>query len=113
MRTTLVAMVLVGLVAQQSGRAAQRTGRFMAYGPTTQSCGSWLTAAGEDRQVLEWWVLGFVSGVDWRRVTHLQVTDAKGIVVWVDKYCEKHPLEPIVGAAIELAIELGADTAQP
>jgi hypothetical protein len=32
--------------------------------------------------------------------------DANALVAWVDKYCQEHPLDTIVKAATELALEL-------
>lgn len=81
----------------------------MAYGPTTQSCGAWITAAADEKTLLRWWLLGFVSGADFQRDVPLAATDSKGIEVWVDKYCSDHPLATFVKAAIDLVGELGAN----
>ncbi len=56
-------VVIVGLLVQHSHRAtAAQDGGFMAYGPTDQSCGTLVALVHEQRQVYDWWILGFVSG---------------------------------------------------
>ena len=110
----VVAILAVGLFAQPKGRAAQvAEGQFMAYGPTSQSCGAWtMASANDEKQLYLWWTLGFVSGVDFQRSVHLSTTDSKGIEAWMDKYCAEHPLAPLVRASIDLVTELGAKPGQ-
>jgi hypothetical protein len=96
---------MLGLLVQQPSHAGQ-SHNFMSYGPTGESCGTWISSTGTTREILQWWVLGFVSGADFSRSTPLAVTDSKGIERWVDKYCGEHPLAPIAKAAIDLVGEL-------
>ena len=105
---TVLAILALGLTSQQSSRAAQVADKPSHwYGPVTQSCGAWLASSAREKEILQWWMLGFVSGAGFRRETELMGTDSKGIEAWVDKYCGDHPLIPITKAAVDLVVELG------
>ena len=106
-RWTVMLCLMLGLLVQRSGGAAQRD-QFMVYGPTEESCESWLAASGAEETALEWWLLGFVSGADLMSEQPLRSSDSEGLAGWVDRYCAEHPLDPIVKAAIDLVAELGS-----
>src|ERR1044071_962050 len=57
------ALVVAGLLIQQGSRGAvaQEPAAWL-YGPTNVTCGGWLKSSSNQKQVYEWWVLGFVSG---------------------------------------------------
>lgn len=56
------------------------------------------------------WVAGFLAGTF--RATRVQrIIDYDAIGLWINKYCEEHPTKALVAAAIALADELGACTA--
>jgi len=94
-----------------SGVSAQHT-VFTSYGPTQISCGSYTAASGNQRNTYDWWVLGFVSGANFERLStnkpDLASTDSRGLEGWVTKYCADHPLDDVVTAAVVLVRELTA-----
>ena len=91
-------------LAQASSTASTQVGAWMVYGPTRQSCGSWVGASGQSKEVLQWWMLGYVSGAG--HEVRLAETDAAGIEAWVTKHCTDHPLDTLVKAAMSLVDEL-------
>jgi hypothetical protein len=107
MRRHIMAILVLGLLAQQGSHGAQAH-PFMAYGVVTQSCGTWVASSGNDRELLVWWAMGFISGADFTRTLPLARTDNKAIEVWIGKFCGEHPLDPLVKAATSLVAELGA-----
>ena len=113
MRVLIVTVLVIGVMVGLRGHVDAQipAGSFTAYGPTKQSCGTWTSASGADREILRWWMLGFITGAGWQRSVPLTDTDPKGIEAWTDQYCKEHPLVPIAKAAIDLATELGASPA--
>jgi hypothetical protein len=107
-RNAALLFVLVACVLQRSPVAQGQP--FATYGAGDKSCGTWTSLAGTSkRDVLEWWVLGFVSGASRElaaRNIQLEETDADAIEGWVDKYCSDHPLDHVVKASILLVDEL-------
>jgi hypothetical protein len=108
MRKALALVVVVlSLLAHNGGYVATaQSGPFMLYGPTSQSCGAFTNASEAERQIYDWWLFGFVSGVGWARGGELASTDAGGIKAWAAKYCAEHPLETFAKAGIDLVTEL-------
>src|SRR5438552_2320826 len=101
-RASWTLVVAFALLAQSGSPidAAQRGGPisglghlFESYGLFGQSCGKFSQASVAERQVYEWWMLGFVSGVGYATTEPLRKTDAAGIKAWVTKYCAEHPLD--------------------
>lgn len=86
----------------------QRPQNFMAYGPTTQSCGTFSARDQDSRRTFEWWVLGFVSGAGRESEEPFEKTDSAALEAWIAKYCVDHPLDPFTTAAIKLVDELKA-----
>jgi hypothetical protein len=96
------------------------------------SCGKWIANRNDDiRAQVEWkskteikemvplfisqqnraldrrWVMGFTSGAAAAMgVDLLASVDAESVVLWVDNYCELHPIDGVPLAAAMLVIEL-------
>jgi hypothetical protein len=111
---TAVTLSTVALSAQAVSplrplRPGERVVTFMAYGPGSTSCGSWLDAARRHdeskRHHLQTWVSGFLTAMS--SIRTLRETDWHGIAAWVDTYCAAHPLHLMTGAAQSLVNELG------
>ncbi len=110
MKATVMMILVFGLIAQQGSWAQGGKHPFMFYGPTEDSCGLWLSSTGPAKEVLQAWMLGFVSGADFLGDTPLAETDPDAIHAWVDKYCREHPVVSIATAAMVLVAELGGTT---
>jgi hypothetical protein len=92
------------VIASQSGQRI--------YGQGKNSCGTWIegrraTSHADAAELAinagrEAWVLGFVSAVTLVSPRQFSETDAKGILVAVDKKCDAKPTNPIYGAALEV-----------
>lgn len=53
------------------------------------------------------WFGGFVSGVNAERKTDvLEETDMQGALIWIRRYCEKHPLDTFRSTANSLLLEV-------
>lgn len=87
--------------------AGQDIPTFKSYG-SGQSCGALLAATGQERERLDFWMLGFVSGAGYARMRSapLTPTDPDGISAWVQRYCADHPLDGMTRAAVLLVQEL-------
>lgn len=107
----IILVVLIAAVLLQESSAMQgRAGTFAVYGPVKVSCGGFSASSGAQRQNIEWWVLGFLSGVGHARdedgVRPLRNTDPEAAKAYVAKYCADHPLDTFVLAALSLVKEL-------
>ena len=76
-------------------------------GAGTASCGSWLEAKEEPthRQVYGQWILGFISGSNWRSERQARPIDNQAVFAFVDAYCTKNPTHMLTmsaAAAIEV-----------
>ena len=74
-----------------------------------RSCGQWMgrNANSIDRMVQESWLLGMLSGLALgTKFDFLAQTDAKSIYLWMDNYCQSHPLDNMVQGADALGAEL-------
>jgi hypothetical protein len=88
---------------------AQKT---FIYGAGNNSCGSWVVER-QQKSDLSYihssWVLGFFTGANHflpLSKIYLKETDSAAMLVWMDKYCAEHPLEPIHQAAMTLVFTL-------
>jgi hypothetical protein len=83
-----------------SAEAADHTG----MGNGTASCGTWTVARRDGRAVAhQEWVLGFLTGFGFGRAGNsdpLNGVDGQWVWVWIDNYCQAHPLDPILKAGI-------------
>lgn len=109
MRIVLATVVAASLF-QQGNAGRIRPGTFAVYGPVQVSCGAFSASRGVQRQNLEWWVLGFLSGEGDARadqgIPPLRNTDPEAAKAYVAKYCADHPLDTFVLAALALVKEL-------
>lgn len=103
-RLGLVAIVVLGLLFQQSSIAGQRD-KYMSYGVFETSCGTFTSSRGTQRAELEAWVLGFVSGAGYAGPS-MAFTDNQGVRVWINTYCSERPIERLLVAATTLTVEL-------
>ena len=80
---------------------------YTEYGSGINSCGSWVkwrkTKSGwhQDGQ----WVSGFISAAGYYGM-ELKTVDSDAVLVFMDNYCQKNPLNAISGGAKALAKEL-------
>ena len=107
MKRALIAVILLASAPTQAAPPKQ----FQYYGfPGNDSCGSW-TSNRRDRgsQVLEGWVLGYVTSANFYGDNDGQLgvgSGAAGMLAWVDKYCADNPLDTVLTASVKLVIEL-------
>ena len=111
-RATNVVLVLL-LAMGVTILMTARTTALKIMGMVDTSCGSWTQArAIHQSQLMELWVIGFMSGVNYARSDErsdmLKGTDVEALWSWIDNYCRSHPLETLPTAAIHLALELNA-----
>ena len=91
------------------------------------SCGTYVKAYdafrskdGKVSSVLDWpdiaryrqfeeWINGYVFGLETRvfKSQPLRPWDRNGMQVWINNYCEKHPLENVANAALAFFKTLG------
>jgi hypothetical protein len=110
MRFLLILTVLTVLLATGATEAQN----YNLIGSGTESCGSWSAHRHEYRQGAPVthgmqiaqqeasWVLGFLSGIGFMHHNDddpLDGVDANGVWVWIDNYCQAHPIEAIGQAA--------------
>lgn len=75
---------------------------YAVYGAGTLSCGTWI----EERKKENWydtgqWIVGYISAAGYYGNPSLRKTDSDAIAVFMDNYCQAHPLEDIVQALVE------------
>ncbi|MEM5382732.1 hypothetical protein VSR68_03890 [Paraburkholderia phymatum] len=73
------------------------------------SCGQWIARknSSSDKATSESWLLGYLSGLaTGTRVDILRDTDYDSLMVWMDNYCNAHPLERVSGGAAQLYLDL-------
>ncbi len=99
-RAVLAGMAMTIILMPVSARA------FQMIGPGGASCGTW-TADQRNNvgmyQIDKSWVLGFFSGIGYTGVDGMDPMrglDANAVAAWIDNYCQIHPLEKIVDAAL-------------
>ncbi|RVD31409.1 hypothetical protein [Mesorhizobium sp. M4B.F.Ca.ET.017.02.2.1] len=87
---------------------------YAVNGIGAASCGTWVNASHNIRQMGMSWVLGYLTAMNAHEAslqhaccTNLvNTTDVDGVEVWVTNYCQANPLQDISDAAINLYIEL-------
>ena len=76
------------------------------------SCGGWITARrSQSGMALQFqaWVIGFLTGratAGADREDLLRGMDSPSAFVWIDNYCQSHPLDRLWQAADALVLEL-------
>jgi len=115
MKAMMAALVVAGLGVTQVAHARQQ----VVYGVGLSSCGQWRTerqavtpdgASSELQMMMSSWVTGFVSAVlDLDDVHRYKSTDAHGMQVFLDQYCQKNPNDSLHHAAEALMGALRQD----
>jgi hypothetical protein len=102
------AAVLAVFVSQAQ---AQTTYVHTGYGEGTKSCGTWTQARkGNDLKETNWlveWSAGYLTATG-RFTSNMRTSDNGGMLSFLDKYCQEHPLDTFESANIALARALGA-----
>lgn len=104
--------IIIGILASSVPSQARTPLRqVQTYGfPGNDSCGDWTeNRKNRSTQVLEGWVLGFVTAANTYGENDglLGVgSGATGMLAWVDKYCADNPLDTVLTASAKLVIEL-------
>lgn len=79
-------------------------GEYTILGAGGRPCGSWLQARNPstEREVLQSWVLGYITSVNANVLTTTQDVAAgmspEKLFSWIDTYCTEHPLDSIARA---------------
>ena len=124
---TITKSVLIALFAivLYSKAPAEETIKAYVRGAGTASCGEWIKArrtGGPIEAVFTNWIDALVTGFSMgvaraRGVTYYDVTKgvggSAGLHVFVDNYCQVHPLDAVVTAAGALLIELVRKNPEP
>lgn len=108
-RTPLVRLVVGSLLAAATGAADPATPQYEILGPSA-SCGEFVghRQRNEGMQYLDAaWALGFLSGqaVASKRDL-LRGQSAESLLLWIENYCKKHPLDTVATAGDQLLTEL-------
>jgi hypothetical protein len=118
MRTKVLmpALALIGAAVFMPTRPVSGDTSFFSFTAIGyRSCGRWTDDRRQgalDMDADEFWVSGFLSGVNFSRATDGKSgslgsgTDQPGLYAWIDNYCQQHPLDDIAVATIELVYEL-------
>ena len=110
MKKLSVAIVLAGmLLAGEAG-----ADKYRVWGSGTVSCGTWITHRGSNSFLADAefsWVQGFITGLNAGlpndSSNYGQVgaqLDPNAVEVWVDNYCQAHPLNDLADAATVLYV---------
>ena len=89
-------LATLGIMTPNSALAATLMGTGV-----TVSCGGWveIRKGAPNKQVLEEWALGYLSGVAiWSPESPLDNLDPGAVFVWLDNACQSKPLEPFKSA---------------
>ena len=112
LRIKMIALscLLVLLVTPLAGRCVDTNGRYVAYGYGADSCGTFLEARGTktDTSYIPW-VTGYLTAVDTTYpITYgiLGSSDIDRAMLWLDDYCDQHPLRQFAIAVYTLVDEL-------
>ena len=76
-------------------------------GLVDNSCGDWVEARQKNRNAIQLWYLGFISGINFRDKNDLLYEiNAASAYLWMDKYCRENPLKTVVQGSVKLLDEL-------
>ncbi len=94
------------------GFAVDPSGNYANFGFGIKSCGVWVEAAAMEQQVFNSWINGYLTAYSFW-VEHglgpvSKGADPTGARVWIDNYCQEHPLERIADAAEQLIVAIKA-----
>ncbi len=85
----------------------------VSYG--SRDCGQWIkrTDSATTKNAVESWFAGYMSGINMMYVTYSKREDALNkvdsldqMILWMDNYCNKNPLNRASTGALELFLEL-------
>ena len=104
----------IGVFAADAAWADNTTEIRIIFGAgTAASCGAW-TKARQSKTAAwaEQWVAGYLSGINTisdKPDALKGITDAEGLMAWLDNYCQANPFDLIGTAADELLQHLRAN----
>lgn len=111
MRLPPLLALLLFIVIGASTVAAQPP--ILVIGSGNLSCGSWLERStdSDSRLAFTAWIGGFVTSANvfgnLNKAPRIgDGTDMAGLLAWVSKYCQDHPLDKVVAAVTALILEL-------
>ena len=94
------------LLVLLSARPAHTASEYVILGAGSRPCGSWLQVRSQalpDSDVLQSWVLGYITSVNDNFLTSSpDVTGGASpdaLFSWIDSYCAAHPLDSVARAA--------------
>lgn len=101
---------MIALLAAAAAVTAPTPDTFNVYRfPEADSCATWTNnRKNRSSQLLEGWVLGFVSGYNvlTRGGSIASDVTAQGLLGWIDQYCAASPLDSVTTASFKLIREL-------
>ena len=102
----ILAVFLVALPT--IGRSQPTPRQRHIYGAGADSCEKWISTGKRDELFFARanWVLGYLTAVNRYARTPPKPTGADAVEIWLDNYCESHPLEDLDKAAAILVAEL-------
>lgn len=110
----LVGLFVINLAAPPVGAPTQSG--HAVYGVGNSSCGTWSTArrdetsrspvAGFKRDLFTTWIQGYLTASGAYADGDLRRVDADAVKVWVDRYCDSHPVETLNEASRALVAML-------
>ncbi len=107
MRSAVFGFLLVLCVGV--AHADNDASHLMIYGNGVRTCGTYVTEqhGSPDKVMNVTWALGFITGVGivWKATVHTQMadTDEGAVEIWLNNYCQAHPLEQFANAVNALA----------
>ena len=96
-----ILLVSLGLAALEIVTPRSAPAATLMGSGVTVSCGGWveIRKGAPNKQVLEEWALGYLSGVAiWSPESPLDNLDSGAVFVWLDNVCQNRPLEPFKAA---------------
>jgi hypothetical protein len=105
-----ISILVAFLVSVMNGPTAAEERPFALFSFADTSCGTWnASATRPERQMYLYWFRGFVSGYNFANKGPIPLEampNNETLVLYVDKYCREHPLQPFVHAAFDLVTDL-------
>jgi hypothetical protein len=107
MKYVLIALALIGSI--ELAGAADSTGKYMLL---AESCGTYVrdyARGGAQRVESEAWIQGYVSAYNRLMADTYDIrgtTDMPSMMLWLNNYCHKQPLESLEDAMQSLIFEL-------
>ena len=106
----LVLSLVASLILISQAEAADINGRFIILGFGSESCGTYVAERklGKDNPY-RGWLTGYLSAYNESLKNTYNVlgnTDVEAALLWIDKYCNEHPLDSFADANKALLTEL-------